>query len=124
MRGPALAVAPGDLRGALHDLGLLVDFLEHEVTVFALVSGFGAFMVLHYFTLDRHTVDIPDLHAVTTDLGNIAFFQVHETVGHLTQRQLVRGQEVFTRPMPITSGLPLRAASRRSGCAALMTASP
>ncbi|RMW14389.1 hypothetical protein ALO98_05360 [Pseudomonas syringae pv. tagetis] len=83
---------------ALHDLGLLVDFLEHEVTIFALVSGFGTFVVLHYFTLDRHAVDIPDLHAVATDLGNITFFQVHETVGDLAQCQLVRGQEVFTQP--------------------------
>ncbi|RMM24772.1 hypothetical protein ALQ81_05582 [Pseudomonas syringae pv. pisi] len=83
--------------GALYDLGLLVNFLEHEVAVLALVGGFGAFMVLHHFALDRHSVDVPDLHAIATDLGDVALFQVHETVGDLTQRQLIGGQEVFTQ---------------------------
>ncbi|RMN32851.1 hypothetical protein ALQ61_05730 [Pseudomonas coronafaciens pv. zizaniae] len=83
--------------GALHNLGLFVDFLEHEVAIFALVGSFGAFMVLHHFTFDRQAVDVPDLHAVTTDLGDIALFQVHEAVGYLTQRQLVGSKEVFTQ---------------------------
>ena len=74
-----------------------MDFLEHEVAVFAFVGGFGAVAVLHGFALDRLTVDVPDLHAFTADIGNIAFFQVHEAVGDLAQGQLVGSKEVFAQ---------------------------
>ncbi|MDT4863553.1 hypothetical protein FQZ97_982660 [compost metagenome] len=78
-----LVSAQATFQGALDHLGLLEDFLEHEVTERALVRGFGAFVILHAFARDRIAVDIPDLHAIAADLGDVAFFQVHETVGHL-----------------------------------------
>ncbi|MNR08552.1 hypothetical protein D3C85_1247160 [compost metagenome] len=72
-----------------------MDFLEHEVAELALFSGFGAVAILHGFALDSLAVNVPDLHAVAADFGDIAFFQVHEAVGDLTQGQLVGRQEVF-----------------------------
>ncbi len=92
-----LAIAQAAFEGALHHLGLLVDFLEHEVTVFALVRRLGAFVVLHGFALHRLAVDIPDLHAVATDFGDVAFLQIHEAIGDLTQRQLIGCEEVLAQ---------------------------
>ncbi|MNJ48990.1 hypothetical protein D3C77_442030 [compost metagenome] len=91
-----VVLAQTPFQGALYYGWLLVDFLEHEVAIGALVGGFGAFVVLHGFALDLGTGQIPDGHLVTADLGDIAFFQIHETVGHLTQGQLVGSQEVLT----------------------------
>jgi hypothetical protein len=82
---------------ALYYLWLLVNFLEHEVAILAFVGGFCTFMVLNGFTLDGQACRIPDLHAVAANLGNIPFFQVHEAVGHLAQRQLVGCQKVFSK---------------------------
>ena len=92
-----LILAQATFQGALHHGRLLVDFLEHEVAELALVGGFGTVAVLHGFALDRLAIDVPDLHAVAANFGDIAFFQVHETVGDLTQGQLVGGQEVFAQ---------------------------
>lgn len=93
-----LVLPEAAFQGALHDAGLLVDFLEHEVPVLALVGGFGAFVVLHGLALHVVALDIPQAHAVATDLGDIAFFQVDEAVGHLAQRQLVGSEEVLAKP--------------------------
>ena len=65
------------------------------MAVGALVGGFGAFVVLHGFTLYRVASLVPDLHLVTADFGDIALFQIHETVGDLAQGQLVGSQEVL-----------------------------
>ena len=73
-----------------------MDFLEHEVAILALVSRLGAFVILHGLALHRLAIDVPDLHGVAANLGDIAFFQIHETVGHLPQRELVGGEEVLT----------------------------
>ena len=92
-----LVLAQAAFQGALHHRGLLVDFLEHEVAELALVGGFGAIAILHGFALDGLAIDIPDLHAVTADLGDVALLQVHEAVGNLAQRQLVGRQEVLAQ---------------------------
>ena len=84
-------------QGALYDLGLLMDFLEHKVAVLALVGGFRTFVVLHALAYHRLAGYIPDLHAVALDFGDIAFFQVHKAVGDLAQGQLVGGEEVFAQ---------------------------
>jgi len=89
--------AQAAFQGALHDGGLLMDLLEHEVAERALVGGIGAFVVLHRFALHRLAVGVPDLHAVAADLGDIALFQVHEAVGDLAQGQLVGGEEVLAQ---------------------------
>ena len=78
-----LPIAQATFEGALHDLRLLMDLLEHEVTVLTLVGRLGALVVLHHLALHRLAVDIPDLHAVAVDLGDVALFQVHETIGDL-----------------------------------------
>ncbi|MOA54473.1 hypothetical protein D3C78_1780920 [compost metagenome] len=61
-------------KGALDDGRLLVDFLEHEVTIRALVGRFGTFMVLNGFAFDRVAFDVPDIYFVATDFGDVAFF--------------------------------------------------
>ncbi|MNN17189.1 hypothetical protein D3C81_1303630 [compost metagenome] len=88
-------LAQAAFQGALHHGWLLVDFLEHEVTVLALVSRFGAFMVLHGFALDLGAGDVPDGDLFAADFGDVALFQVHEAVGDLAQGQLVGSQEVL-----------------------------
>ncbi|MNO88854.1 hypothetical protein D3C76_803210 [compost metagenome] len=81
--------------GALDDLGLLVDFLEHEVAVLALVRGLGAFVVLHGLALHRAAGGVPELHAVAADFGDVALFQIDEAVGDLAQGELVGSEEVL-----------------------------
>ncbi|MNE05346.1 hypothetical protein D3C80_979040 [compost metagenome] len=88
-------LAQAAFQGALHHGWLLVDFLEHEVTVLALVSRFGAFMVLHGFALDLGAGNVPDGDLFAADFGDVALFQVHEAVGDLAQGQLVGSQEVL-----------------------------
>ncbi|MNQ83516.1 hypothetical protein D3C85_985990 [compost metagenome] len=92
-----LVLAQATFQGTLYNRRLLVDFLEHEVTELALLGRFSTITVLHRLTLHRLAVDIPDLHAVTADFGDVALFQVHEAIGDLTQRQLVGGEEVLTQ---------------------------
>ena len=92
-----LIVGQTAFQGALHHLGLLVDFLEHVVAVFALVGGFGAVLQLQGLALHLAAFHVPDAHAVAADLGDVALLQVQETVGHLAQGQLVGGQEVFAQ---------------------------
>jgi hypothetical protein len=65
------------------------------VAELALVGSFGAVAVLHGFALDELPFTSQICHAVTADVGDIAFFQVHEAVSDLAQGQLIRGEEVF-----------------------------
>ena len=67
------------------------------MAVFALVRRLGAFVILHGLALHRLAIDIPNLHGVTANLGDIALFQIHEAVGDLPQCQLVGGEEVFAQ---------------------------
>ncbi|MNG91281.1 hypothetical protein D3C79_501880 [compost metagenome] len=92
-----IVLAQTAFQGALNHAWLLVDFFEHEVTVGTLVRRFRAFVVLHGLALDLVAGLVPDAHLVTANLGDVAFFQVHEAVGDLAQGQLVGGQEVFTQ---------------------------
>ena len=85
------------LQGALHNGGLLMDFLEHVVAELTLVGGFGTIAVLDGLALDGLTVYIPDLHAVAANFGDIALFQVHEAVSDLAQGQLVGREEVLAQ---------------------------
>ncbi|MNH12937.1 hypothetical protein D3C79_724910 [compost metagenome] len=91
-----MVLAQAAFQSALNHGRLLVNLLEHEVAVCALVSGFGAFVILHGFALDRVAGLIPDLHLVTADLSDVALLQVHEAVSDLAQRQLVGSQEILT----------------------------
>ncbi len=89
--------AQAAFQGALHHLGLLVDFLEHEVAVLALLRRLGAFVELHGVALHAAAFGIPDLHAVLADLGDVALLQIDEAVGDLAQGQRVGGQEVLAQ---------------------------
>lgn len=62
---------------------------------FTFVGRFGTVAVLHGFAFDGLTVHVPNLHAFTANVGDIAFFEVHEAVSDLTQGQLVGRKEVF-----------------------------
>ncbi|MNH04554.1 hypothetical protein D3C79_638530 [compost metagenome] len=92
-----VVLAQAAFQGALHHAWLLVDFLEHEVAVGTLVGSFGAFVVLHGFTLNLVALLVPDGDLVAADFGDVAFFQVHEAVGDLAQGQLVGRQEVLAQ---------------------------
>ncbi len=54
-------------------------------------------MVLHGFALDLVALLVPDRDLITADFSDVAFFQVHEAVSNLTQRQLVGRQEVLAK---------------------------
>ncbi|MNS38436.1 hypothetical protein D3C72_706830 [compost metagenome] len=92
-----LIVAQATFEGALYNGRLLVDFLEHVVAVFTFVGSFSTIAVLHGLALDGIAVDVPDLHVIAANFGDIAFFQIHEPVGDLTQGQLVRGEEILAQ---------------------------
>ena len=70
-------------------MNAIVDLLENAVPELALVGGFGAVTVLNGLALHGFAVDVPDLHAVAANFGDIALFQVHEAISDLTQRQLI-----------------------------------
>ena len=90
------AVGDAAFHGGLDHFRLLVDFLEHVVAVFALVGGIGTVLETGNGALYGHAFAIMDLDAAFADVGNIAFFQEHETVGHRQQGQLIGSDEVFT----------------------------
>ena len=88
---------------------LLVDFLEHEVTVLALIRRVGAVLKAGYLPLDGAAIAIEYGNGVLSDIGDIAFFQEHEPVGHWQQRQLVRRDEVFANTHTNDQGAALTA---------------
>ncbi|MNZ82960.1 hypothetical protein D3C78_1016750 [compost metagenome] len=92
-----MVAAQAAFEGALHHLGLLVDFLEHEVAVLALLRRLGALVELHGVALHAAAFGIPYLHAVLADLGDVALLQVDEAVGDLAQGQRVGGEEVLAQ---------------------------
>ena len=87
--GDALAQGIGD--GAR----LLVDLLEHEVRVLALVGGVGRELALVRLAYDGGTRPVDDAHGGATDLGDIAFLEEHEMARDGQQRRDVRGDEVL-----------------------------
>ncbi len=92
--GQDLTVTQAAFQGALDHTGLLVDLLEHEVAIGALVGGLAAFVVLHRLALGPARRSFPERDLIQADLGHVTLFQVDEAIGHLTQRQLVRGSQV------------------------------
>ena len=74
---------------------LLVDFLEHEVAVLALLGGVRGQLALAHRALDRVAVLVEDLDGRAADVGDVAFFEEHEAARHRQQRRDVGGDEVL-----------------------------
>ncbi len=75
--------------------GLLVDLLEHVMTVFALVTGIVGELGLLLFAHHGVAVGIEDVHVTAGHFGHITLFQEDETTGHRQQRHLVGGDKVL-----------------------------
>ncbi len=75
---------------------LLMDFLEHEVAVQALL---GAPRRKARFRCTARSIELPSLssnaNALALDLRDVAFFQEDEAAGDGQQRRHVGGDEVF-----------------------------
>jgi hypothetical protein len=77
---------------------LLVDLLEHEVPVLALLGGIGGELALADRTVDGSAVLVEHLDGGAADVGDVAFLQEHEAARHGQQRGDVRGDEVLVDP--------------------------
>ncbi len=75
--------------------GLLVDFLEHEVTVGALVGAVGRNRGNPDRAAGRLAGSVEDLHRITADLDQVAFLEVDHLLGQRHQRSCVRGQKML-----------------------------
>ena len=90
-----MGVADAPVQSVADNLGLLVDFLEHEVAVLALFDFGNLAGDVGDFTLNA-LVCVPDLHFFQGEFGDIAFFQIHEAVCDLPECQRVRRDEILT----------------------------
>src|SRR5690606_30424547 len=75
--------------------GLLVNFLEHVMAVFALVHAEGGVFVAQHGVLDRFVALVPYLAAFYRQAGVVALFQIDELIGDLQQGQRVGGDELL-----------------------------
>ena len=90
-----MIAAQTPFQGVGDRFGLLVDLLEHVVTVFTLVTGIVGEFGLLLFTHHGVAGGIEDLHIATGHFGHITLFQEDETAGHRQQRHLVGGDKVL-----------------------------
>ena len=74
---------------------LLVDFLEHEVAVLALLRRIGGQLALAHRALGGVAVLVEHLDGRAADVGDVAFFEEHEAARDRQQRGDVRGDEVL-----------------------------
>src|SRR5690554_4132028 len=75
--------------------GLLVDFLEDVVPVFAFVQVLRCVLVAEYGIVHGLVAAIPDFTAAQGQAGVIALFQVDELVGYLQQCQRIGGDKAL-----------------------------
>ena len=76
-------------------LGLLVDFLRHEMAVIAFVDQERGRIRLEHRALDELPCGVVDLGAAAGDDGPVAIFQVADRVGKRCKRNGVRADEHF-----------------------------
>ncbi len=76
-------------------LGLLVDLLEHEVLVAALLGGLGRPVDRRHVTLADDPVDIGDRDAPRSQVGDVAVLEEDDPVGMGEDRGHVRGEEAL-----------------------------
>ena len=93
LQQPAIGHALGQRVG--DGARLLVDFLEHEVAVLALLGRIGRQLALAHRALGGVAVLVEHLDRGAANVGDVAFFEEHEAAGHRQQRRDVRGHEVF-----------------------------
>ena len=74
---------------------LLVDFLEHEVTVLALLGGIGREFAVAHRAVDRVAAAVEHADRLAFHLGDITFLEEHEAAGDGQQGRDVRGDEVL-----------------------------
>ena len=77
----------------LSDFGLLVDLLEHEMLVAALLGGLGRPVDDGHGALADLAVDVGDGHAPRTQIGHVAVLEEDDPVGVGEDRRDVRGEE-------------------------------
>ena len=75
--------------------GLLVDLLEHEVLVAALLGGLGRPVDGRDRAFQRRAGDIGDRHAPRPDVGDVAVLEEDDLVGVGEDRRHVRGEEAL-----------------------------
>ena len=75
--------------------GLLVDLLEHEVLVPALLGGLGRPVDRGLLAVARRAVDAGDHHAGRADVGHVALLEEDDPVGVGQDRRDVAGDEAL-----------------------------
>ena len=93
LQQPAIGHALGQRVG--DGARLLVDFLEHEVAVLAFLGRIGRQLALAHGTLGGVAVLVQHLDRGAVNVGDVAFFEEHETARHGQQRCDVGGDEIF-----------------------------
>ena len=76
-------------------LGLLVDLLEHEVLVAALLGGLGRPVDRAHGAFERGAVDVGDGDAPRPQVRDVAVLEEDDLVGVGQDRRDVRGQEAL-----------------------------
>ena len=74
---------------------LLVDLLEHEVPVLALLGRIGRQLAFLDRSIGAVAFAIDHAHAVAPDLGDVALVEEHEAARHRQQRRDIRGDEIL-----------------------------
>ena len=87
--GQHMVIAQGASQRIADGLRLLEDFLEHEVTVFALIQAMCGMLVTRDGPLDQLFVAVPHVALVQADTGVVAFFQIAEAVCDLQQGERI-----------------------------------
>jgi hypothetical protein len=77
------------------DLGLLVDFLGHEMAMVALVDQKGGGGGFHHRPLDGRALGIVDLDAPAGEDGRVAVLEIGDRVGKRGERDGIRAEIHF-----------------------------
>gem|GEM_PF-3013895 len=88
------------LEGLRDGPGLLVDLLEHEVTILAALDGVGGQIAFADRARGGRAAGVRDLDGLTAHLGDVALLEKHEAPGHGQQRRHVGRHEIFIDAKP------------------------
>ena len=89
------AIRDAFLERVRHGARLLVDLLQHEVAVLALLGSIGRQFALAYGALDVVALAIDDAHRGAAHFGHVTLFEEHESARDRQQRGHVRGDEIL-----------------------------
>ena len=90
-----MLAAEAALNRAAHRLGLLVNLLEHEVAVAALVDAVTDNLRLLLLPSDLAVITVKYLYRGSRDVSSVALLEVDEPPCHGKERDLVRRDEVL-----------------------------